>query len=110
MSGPIAFTSLNAVTGTGAGGYPALNMPRSIHSMQVSFTGAPTAVIVNLEATINGTDWRVIATFDTGGGSVSGDILTVDEFPCLNVRANLTTLTAGASPTVTACIMQDSYN
>lgn len=110
MSGAVSFVSLNAVTATGAGGYPALNEPREIHSMQVTYTGAPTEAYVALEATIDGSTWKEVAAFSILGGNVSGDIIAVDEFPCLNMRANLKTLTAGVAPTVTATIMQDSYN
>lgn len=110
MSGPIAFNSLNAATSTGPGGWPALNEPRSIHTMQVSFTGSPTRVVVNLEGTVDGTNWKVFATFDTNAGNASGDVITISEQPLLNARANLTTLTGGSSPTVTAAIQSDSYN
>ena len=97
--------SLNAATATGAGTAFYSSRPRRVVSMQVSFTGSPSAVKVYLQGTIDGTNWFTIATFDTGASNANGDIVTSSAHVVVGVRANLDTLTAGTSPTVSAVIV-----
>lgn len=110
MSGPVNFVSLNAANATGPGGSFQYQLPRSIHTMQVSFTGGSPTVQVAFEGTVDGTNWKQFGLFDTGAGGVSGDIVTISEQPLMAIRANLLTLTGGSSPTVTAQLSSDSYN
>lgn len=101
----VALISLNAVTATGAGLVMALARPRYNLSMQVSFTSNPSSVKVVLEGSIDGVNWFILATFDTGATSLSGDIVTASTVVVLLVRARLVTLTGGTNPTVTATIV-----
>lgn len=98
-SGPS--TSLNAVTATGAGTVVDLGVVRSVHTMQTTVTGAPSAVTVNLEGSLSaGGPWAVLVA----STSTAGDVQTVSGKAVRYVRANLVTLTGGTSPTVTALI------
>lgn len=103
--GPIRFTSLNAAAATGAGIANEMFGPRNIHTMQVIVTGAPSAAVVNLEGSADGgTTWGKLATFDLTAGNISGDFVTASDASVNRIRANLSTLTGGTSPTVTAII------
>lgn len=93
--------SLNAVTATGAGGELDLKVVRGKFGLQVTHTGAPTACVVALQGTIDGTNWFTLGSWST---LTSGDIVFITDKPVLKVRANLTTLTGGASPTVSAWV------
>lgn len=96
--------SLNAATGIGAGSVVNFSWPRRNISMQVVYTSNPSPVKVTLEGTIDGTDWFILATFDTGAASVNKDIVYADNVTVLSARANLVTLTGGTTPAVTASI------
>jgi hypothetical protein len=104
------FTSLAAATATGVGNDAAFSRPRDRISMQVSFTGGSPTVKVQLEGTINGTNWFILATFDTGASGANGDIVTSSTHVVLKARANLVTLSGGSSPTVTAVIVGGVYS
>lgn len=94
------FKSLNAVTATGAG-FPAdFGVAHSKFSLQTVITGAPTAVSVALEGSLDGANWSPLVTTT----STTGEIVAIADKPVRFVRANLTTLTGGAAPTVTAWI------
>jgi hypothetical protein len=115
MFGPGGYRgiSLAAVTGVGVGLILDVLVPRSVHTMQVTHTGGPTAVVVDLEGSLDRTNFRQMTRWDSATPLVSGDMVTASVFagtgirayPAVSyVRANLITLTAGASPTVTAII------
>ena len=95
---------LNAVTATGAGRELAFDLPRKEHTVQVVITGGPAAVTVDLEGSLNGTEWFQLAEFIFSAGDLAAGqaMFHVTNKPVMDVRANLTTLTGGASPTVTA--------
>lgn len=97
-SGP--FTSLNAVTVTGAGASLDLGVIRSAHSMQTTTTGSPTGVTVLLEGSLDNAHFVTLAT----STSTSGDVQTATGKAVRYVRANLTVLSGGTSPTVTAIV------
>jgi len=98
-SGPT--TSLAAATATGAGTVVDLGVVRSSHTMQTIVTGAPATVTVTLEGSLNGTTaWATLAT----STSTTGDVQTATGKAVRYVRANLTVLTGGTAPTVTALI------
>lgn len=97
--------SLSAVTSTGTGTAINLRGARSTICCQVSLTGAPSQVVVTIEGTIDGTNWKTLATFDvTNNSNASGDIIRNTGIAVLQARAHLTTLTGGTSPTVSATI------
>jgi hypothetical protein len=102
MSG-FYFTSLNAATATGAGSEFTASQAgdtRSGFTWTVVVTGSPTAVVVNLEGSIDGANWF---TLDTCNATTS-EMRHVINKDVVSLRANLATLTAGTAPTVTARI------
>ena len=103
--------SLNAATTTGPGGTIDLVTPRRSVRMVTTVTGSPSAVVVNLEGSMDGTTWAVLGT-STGsavsnnlpGGAYTDAVSSVGP-DVRYVRANLVTLTGGTSPTVSAACM-----
>src|SRR3970040_898986 len=98
------FTSLNAVTAVGAGDVAAVSgvnplggVPRKI-AWEVRVTGAPTALQVDLEGSLDNTNWYQIDTYNV----VANTLREVTQRGAKFIRARLVTLTAGTSPTVTA--------
>ena len=90
--------SLDAVSATGPGAAIMFDEPHTNHSLSYSTTGSPTSVAVELEGTIDGTNW--FGLFSAGNPPFGNSI----DFPLLGIRANLTTLVGGVSPTVTAWV------
>lgn len=90
--------SLNAVTATGAGTVVDLGVGRSNITMTTLTTGAPTAVTVNLEGSLDNVNWYILVS----SASTTGDLQASTGKPVRFIRANLATLTAGTAPTVTA--------
>lgn len=97
--------SLAAATATGAGAHKEYPAPVNMVSMQVSYTGGPSAVKVRLEGTIDRVNWFTIATFDTGASGASGNIVSSTGTVINGARAYLETLTGGEAPTVSAYIL-----
>lgn len=98
-----SMTALSAVTSTGAGTALDLGAAYGKFALQVKHTGSPATVIVTIEGSVNGTDYMTIGTW-TAVSQANGDIIFVTDKPCAYVRANLTTLTGGTAPTVTATL------
>lgn len=100
--------SLVAATATGAGVALTFDSPRRSHfNYQVSWTGSPSSVVVTLEITVDGTNWVTWATFTSNGTTPpSGSIQGGDIGPIMGARLNLTTLSGGSSPTVSATYVQ----
>lgn len=93
-------TSLNAATATGAGTDFDFGGIFASWTVQGVITGAPTGLVFKVEGSLDGTNWFDLVTNsgNAGGGySVTGK-------PARYARANLTTLTGGTAPTVTAYI------
>ncbi len=98
-TGPVA--SLSAGVATGPGTVTDLGVVRSAHTMQTSTTGSPTGVTVALEGSLAAAGpWVTLAT----STSTTGDVQTASGKAVRYVRANLTVLTGGTAPTVTALI------
>lgn len=102
-----AVKSLNAVLVTGAGTVLPFVSGQARTGMQVSYTSNPTAVAVDIEGTIDGTNWVVLASYNggSGGTDANGAIVVTANLPVLKVRANLKTLTGGTAPAVTATLL-----
>tara|TARA_R110000803_G_scaffold5230_6_gene17348 strand:+ start:2545 stop:2907 length:363 start_codon:yes stop_codon:yes gene_type:complete len=95
---------LAAATATGVGIAKAFNRLVDKHVFQVVTTGDPTAVTILLEGSLDGTNFDIIGTHAFTAADIVNDgaiFFDVDS-PCLHVRLNLTVLTAGTSPTITA--------
>ena len=105
-----AITLLNAVTSTGAGPIKDLAFLVKDHTVQVTTTGDPTAVTVTLEGSIDGVTFFTLVTtaFDAGEITADAAIFHLIDVPVTFVRVNLTTLTAGTTPTVTALYEGDN--
>lgn len=99
------FVSLAAAAATGDGNAILFSRPKNNISMQVVYTGGPSAVVATLQGTIDGSHWFTLATFDTGASKASGDIVSVTNVFVLQARASLGTLTGGTAPKVTATIL-----
>lgn len=77
-----------------------LECVRAKHAIQTVVTGAPTAVSIKLQGSLDGANWYDLAT----STSTTGDYQTAIDKPARFVRANLGTLTGGTAPTVQAII------
>ncbi len=95
---------LVAATATGVGPAKAFSKLIDKHVIQVVNTGDPTAVTVLLEGSLDGTNFDIIGTHAFTAADIVNDgaiFFDVDS-PCLHVRVNLTVLTGGTTPTITA--------
>lgn len=90
-------TLLNAVTATGAGSITTLSTGMEIHTWTTVVTGAPSAVSINLEGSIDGTNFFTLDNETT----TTSDMQHVVNKAVTSIRANLATLTGGTAPTVT---------
>lgn len=96
--------SLNEVSVVGAGAAVLFvdpetffDVPKSDFTLQIVTTGAPT-FSVDLEGTVDGVNWVTVFSLSADGfNNRSG-------FPLVAARANLTLISGGSSPTVTAWI------
>lgn len=98
-----AGVSLNAVTGNATGSSIDLGAAHRNVAFIVSTTGTPTGGTVTLEVSVDGTAWFTTATTAAVGSSVT--MGTLQNTAVRFVRTNLTGLTGGTSPTVTAKVM-----
>jgi len=101
---------LNAVTSTGASLSKEFSRLVNNHVMQVTITGAPSAVKVSLEGSLDNTTFVQITehTFSAAELTATKAMFFDVDKPLLSVKANLTTLTGGTAPTVTVTYEGDS--
>ncbi len=98
---------LTAVTATGAGAgstaSSGLDKVIKDHTIQATITGAPTAVTVDLEGSLDGTTWFILDShvFTAGELTATAAIVHILGAPVRHIRGNLTVLTGGTAPTVT---------
>jgi len=95
----LSLVSLNAVTSTGPGGVLTFHEPKSNVSMQVIVTGSPSECVVDLQGSLDGSNFFGMSSVLTGSPSCA-----LAAFPILYLRASLRTLSGGSSPTVTAIV------
>lgn len=106
----VPFQSLNAASATGAGAAHDLGVLADHHTMFVLTTGGATWTVV-LEGSHDGSAWLSLGQ---ASGSSAGPVQVTtptSDIPGIlvrHVRANLTVLTGGSSPTVTATIASDT--
>ncbi len=93
--------SLDAATATGAGFAIMFDEPKANYSLFASWTGSPSSVTIHVEGTIDGDNWFNVDQVST---SATPQILKGGPFPVIGLRANLTALSGGTSPTVTAWV------
>ena len=94
---------LDAATATGEGAAFETGKPLSTHTVAVKTTGAPTAVVIDLEGSLDDITYHQLAqhTFIAAEITAEAAMFHVSNKPVNYVRANLITLTAGTAPTVT---------
>lgn len=99
---------LSAATATGASSSYVLSRgaPTLVqeHTVQATITGAPTAVTIALEASLdNGVSWNALGTYAFVAADLTAGfaMFHVVNKPAELVRLNLTVLTGGTAPTVT---------
>jgi len=100
----MAIKLLNAAIATGAStSHPVRMKPRN-HTVQVTITGAPTAVTIDLEGSLDDTTYISLASYVLTAADLTAAaaMFHVVDKPVRYVRVNLVTLTAGTNPTVTA--------
>jgi len=100
----MAIKLLDGATATGASTSHAVRMKPRNHTIQTTITGAPTAVTIDLEGSLDGTTFVSLASyiFTADDLTAAAAMFHVVDKPVRFVRLNLKTLTAGTSPTVTA--------
>lgn len=100
----MAVKLLNAATATGASTTHVVRMKPRNHTVQFTITGAPTAVTMDLEGSLDDTTWISLASHIMTAAELTATaaMFHVVDKPVRYVRLNLTTLTAGTAPTVTA--------
>ena len=97
-------TMLNAVTGIGASDIKKLPAVMKDFAYQSTTTGSPTTATLDLEGSLDGTTFSQLGT---ANHATSGTYTAVVDKPVLYVRLNLTALSGGSSPTVTAKLLVD---
>ena len=102
----MAILLLNAVTATGAGSSVAVRTIPAKHAVQATMGGTvvATAVTVDLEGSLDNTTWDALDSHAFSGAEITAEaaVWAVTDKPARYVRLNLTTLTGGTNPTVTA--------
>ncbi len=98
-----AFVSLDGARDLGPGQERQLQATTAHHTMAVTLTGEPLNCEVTLEGSHDGYGWFPIGTLQL---ALTGGLKTTQSTGALfnHVRANLTKLEGGNSPTVTASI------
>ena len=104
---PRPITMLDAAVATGAGGAHSQQRLISDSSYTVNITGAPSAVTVDIEGSFDGETFFQIAQHAMTAGELTATkaMFHIAGKPVMFIRVNLTTLTAGTSPTVTVAGM-----
>ena len=100
----MAVKLLDAVTSTGVSASFRINALVKSHTVQSTITGAPTAVTVDLEGSVDNVSFFQLASdpYQPGDLTAQGAMFHVADKPVKFIRVNLTALTGGTSPTVTA--------
>lgn len=100
----MAVKLLNAATATGASTTFATRMKPRNHTVEFTITGAPTAVTVDLEGSLDDQTWVSLASYVMSAGELTAAaaMFHIVDKPVRYVRVNLTNLVGGTAPTVTA--------
>jgi hypothetical protein len=96
----LPFTSLDAVTSVGPGTARDLGGLVSRHTALLWSTGGPSITAV-IEGSHDGTNWVRISS-NNMAGPIS--VVSATDYQVRYVRANLTAMSGGSSPTVTVTI------
>ena len=103
----MALRFLDAVTATGVS--LSYRVSSKDHTIQCTCTGAPTHVTVALEGSLDDATWYTLAEHDWVNEEIAAQtaMFHVTAKVVRYVRLNLSTLSGGTSPTVTALYEQD---
>ena len=102
----MAFRSLDAVTSTGTSDTLIFRQVPETWTVQTTTTGTPTTVTIDVEGSMDGETFHQVAQHTVSG---TGDLFHVVNTPLRYIRLNLTTLTGGTSPTVTAILEANEH-
>jgi hypothetical protein len=95
----LPFTSLDAATAPGPGAELDLQRVEKDFTIAAWATGSPSSVNLTLQGSHDGTNWvNLTSNVPLGGMTAAGGFLV------RYVRANLTAITGGTSPAITATI------
>lgn len=99
----MAVILLNGVTATGVGSSIICGQGISEHTVQATITGAPTAVTVALDGSLDDSTWIELDSHPFSAGELTAGkaMWHVVNKVVKHIRLNLTALTGGTSPTVT---------
>ena len=105
-----AIKFLDAATATGESTIKLFNNLINNHTIQADITGAPTAVTVTIEGSLDGVTFDTIGTLAFSAGQLTNTtgVGHAVDTPVNYVRVNLTVLTGGTAPTVT--VLYDGDN
>ena len=109
MSILLGATLLNAATATGLSTVLEHSTPVRNHALQVTITGAPSAVTVTLFGSLDNLTFVSLGVHAFSAGELTATkamFFDVDK-PVPYIKAELTTLTAGTAPTVTVKYVGD---
>ncbi len=102
----MAIKLLNAVTATGVSQPTEVQPAKSWHTVQATMGGTvvATAVTIALEGSVDGITWFSLASHAFSGAEISAEqaMFHVADKTVPFIRLNLTALTGGTAPTVTA--------
>lgn len=99
----LPFKLLDAATSTGPGSPVDLGGVADVFTMQTVNTGSPDTVSLNVQGSVDGVNFFNLSSLNSnsGPGTNGPSSSTGSRFLVRYVRANLTALTGGTSPTVT---------
>jgi len=101
MTQTAAMKLLNAATTVGDGPVFNLEFPHLAAAVQAEIAGAPTQVVINVMALLDGGTWDTLCVLDTSQGYVSGEIAPITfPAPIRQIKGNVGTLTGGTNPSV----------
>jgi hypothetical protein len=101
MTQTVAIKLLNAAAATGDGPVFNLDFPQLAAAVQAEITGAPTQVVINVLALLDGGTWDTLCVLDTSQGYVSGEISPlIFPAPIRQIKGNIGTLAGGTNPSV----------
>lgn len=106
----MAVKLLDAATATGASPTFAVRMQPRNHTVQFTITGAPTAVTVDLEGSLDNKTWVSLASHVVSAAELTAAkaMFHVFDKSVRFVRTNLVLLTGGTAPTVTTLYLGET--
>lgn len=102
----LPFRVLAAATATGAGAAVDLANVVDTFTAQYVTTGGPSGYAAKLQGSLDGATWVDLPSLNvTADGLVTNNATGVTRYAVRFIRANVTTLTGGTSPTVSVTVV-----